>query len=129
MKEERKQFFCLKMIRKDSKSFTVYFQAGLTGNTIKSPVQIVYVSGKEMADVYNIQKQNTVETNTQELQQTIIDKLENPLESNVLEFDKTNLLKNLIITDDEGVNTYKFYTTDSVNFFRDLSSMRYCFTD
>lgn len=140
MKEGNKHFFCLKMTRNDSKSFTVYFRVTMLAVNDRSLVEILYVSGKEMAGVYNRQKQNTDETNTKELKekelkelkelkQIITNKLMKKDESNVLEFDTNRLLKNLIITDDEGVNTYKFYTTESREFFEALSSMRDCFTD
>ena len=130
------KFFSLKMTRNDSKSFTVYFRVTKLGKANNSAVQILYVSGKEMAEVYNTQKniednveanvEANVETNGDTLKKKIIAKLMS-VESNVLEFDGNGLLKNLIITDDEGVNTYKFYTIDSVIFFRALSTIRVCF--
>jgi hypothetical protein len=126
------KFFSLKMTRNDSKSFTVYFRVTKLGIASNSAVEILYVSGEEMAEVYNTQKnieanvEAKVEDNGDTLKTKIINKLMS-VESNVLEFDRTGLLKNLIITDDEGVNTYKFYTIDSVIFFIALSTIRLCF--
>jgi uncharacterized FlaG/YvyC family protein len=140
------------MIRNDLKSFTVYFRvlAFFNGKII------YYVSGKEIADLYNklkekekaeaaakaeeAEKAQEAAAKSEEAEEAeeaaakeevaekkeIIDKLHMNLASR-LEFDKKGLLKFLTITDDTGVDTYNFYTTDSTQFFRDLSSMRDCF--
>ena len=129
------KLFCLKMVRNDSKSFTVYFRVV---SMFKGSVIIFYLSGKEIADLYNNLKEKEkaeAEAKAEEAaakeevaeKKEIIDKLNMKLASQ-LEFDKKGLLKFLTITDDTGVDTYNFYTTDSTQFFRDLSSMRDCFT-
>ena len=116
-------FISLRMNTNKSKFFTVYFNVkkqGAEGSKIK------YVSGKETAEflnsLINITSNNPTTNTSDVLKQKVVDKLESD-ESIELLLDNSNLLPDLIISDDTGVDTYKFYSKGNKHFFNDLYSL------